>query len=61
MNIFELLSLVLAVALSFFVWKLILRYLGWWAAVPAALVGFGLVACFLFLWRKLPSKRMDGK
>ena len=61
MNIFELLSLLLAVALSFFLRKLFLHYLGWSGAVSAALVGFGLVACFLFLWRKLPSKRMDGK
>jgi hypothetical protein len=60
-NIFELLSFVLAVAISFFVRKLFLHDLGWWGAVPAALVGFGLVACFLFLLRKLPSKRMDGK
>lgn len=59
MNVFELLSFVLALLLSFLFERYFYRYMGWFAVVPAVGLGFGIVALVLVMVRKLgraPSK-----
>ena len=57
MNVFELLSFVLALILSFLFGKYFFPYIGWWGVLPAVLLGFGLVALFFIIFGALTRPR----
>jgi hypothetical protein len=53
MNLFEIIFFVLALALSILLGKYFVRQIGWWGALPAPILGFGLVYALLKLLHKL--------
>ena len=57
MNFVELFLFVLGVALTVVIGRLMFPYLGWWAALPAPILGFGSIFILIIglnrlaLWR----------
>jgi len=56
MNIFELSFSLLAVLLTYLLGGYLFRYIGWWGVVPAAILGFGIVAAFVIVARKFAQR-----
>jgi hypothetical protein len=65
MNFIELLCFAFAVFLSVVLGRYFYKYIGWWGAAPAAILGFGIVVAFIALLNKLlparPSPQAEEK
>jgi hypothetical protein len=51
MNAPTLFAFMLAVFLSFLIGKYLVNYFGWWGALPAPILGFGLVLLLIQIIR----------
>lgn len=59
MNLFELLALVFVVGLTFLFGRFLFPYVGWWAVLPAFVLGFGMVAALLAGLKMFLGHRRD--
>jgi hypothetical protein len=57
MNFIELLCFVLGVVLTIVIGRFLFAYLGWWAAVPAPILGFGLIFLLIVGLNRLALRR----
>lgn len=58
MNLIELLFFLFAVFLSFAFGRCFFKYIGWWGALPAPILGFGIVIGIIATLNKLLPKRL---
>jgi len=56
-NFFEILFVLLSLLLSFLFGVYFVGKIGWWGALPAVILGFGLVAGLLVAVKKLLGRR----
>ena len=66
MNLFEMFFFLLAVALSILFGRFFVRQIGWWGALPASILGFGLVYALIKLLHGLsdlyhPNRPKNGQ
>jgi len=57
MNLIELLFFFFAVFLSFAFGRYFFKFIGWWGALPAGILGFGMVLGIIAVLNKLIPKR----
>jgi hypothetical protein len=61
MNLIELLFFFFAVFFSFAFGRYFFKFIGWWGALPAGILGFGIVLGIIAVLNKLIPKRPPQK
>ena len=57
MNFVELFSFLLGVALTVVIGRFLFPYMGWWAALPVPILGFGLIVILIVGLNRLALRR----
>ena len=61
MNFVELFCFLLGVVLTVVIGRFLFPYIGWWAALPAPILGFGLIVILIMGLNRLAPRPNDGE